>query len=133
MRPKVRKLLDSALREKNSPLFLSKNKTEIKKYFDERGIDVEEKELNQYLEEERSNGVVIRNDSERKKKEVSRAMILAPTFFSWVYSDVLHLSKSRFYGKDSTKYVVLVVDSLSLFTYLAPLKSTKADDLISAF
>ena len=133
MRPKVRKLLDSALREKNSPLFLSKNKSEIKKYFDERGIDVEEKELNQYLEEERSNGVVIRNDSERKKKEVSRAMILAPTFFSWVYSDVLHLSKSRFYGKDSTKYVVLVVDSLSLFTYLAPLKSTKADDLISAF
>ena len=54
MRPKVRKLLDSALREKNSPLFLSKNKSEIKKYFDERGIDVEEKELNQYLEEERS-------------------------------------------------------------------------------
>ena len=89
--------------------------------------------MNEYLQEERNNGVVIRNDSERKKKEISRAMILAPNFFSWIYSDVLHLSKSRFYGKDSTKYVVLVVDSLSLFTYLAPLKSTKADDLISAF
>ena len=133
MRPEVRKLLDSALRDKKSPLFLSKNKIEIKNFFEKRGLDVEDKELNEYLQEERNNGVVIRNDSERKKKEISRAMILAPNFFSWIYSDVLHLSKSRFYGKDSTKYVVLVVDSLSLFTYLAPLKSTKADDLISAF
>ena len=133
MRPKVRKLLDSALREKSSPLFLSKNKTEIKKFFEKRGFDVEEREINEYLQEERSNGVVIRNDSERKKKEISRAMILAPNFFSWTYSDVLHLSKSRNYGKDSSKFVVLIVDSLSLFVYLAALKSTKADDLISAF
>ena len=133
MRPKVRKLLDSALREKSSPLFLSKNKSEIKKFFEKRGFDVEEREINEYLQEERSNGVVIRNDSERKKKEISRAMILAPNFFSWTYSDVLHLSKSRNYGKDSSKFVVLIVDSLSLFVYLAALKSTKADDLISAF
>ena len=133
MRSKVRQLLDSGLRDKNSPLFLSKNKTEIKKFFESRGFDIDEKEIDQYLQEERSNGILIRNDSERKKKEISRAMVLAPKFFSWVFSDVLHLSKSRDYGKDSTKYVVLIVDSLSLFCYLAPLKSTKADDLISAF
>ena len=29
--------------------------------------------------------------------------------------------------------MLLIIDSLSLYTYLAPLKSTKADDLISAF
>ena len=133
MRPKIRKLLDSAIHEKNSPLFLSKNKKEIIEYFEKRGFDVEEREIVEYLQEERSSGLVIRNDSERKKKEVSRAMILAPNFFNWIFSDVLHLSKSQNYGKGSTKYVLLIIDSLSLFTYLAPLKSTKADDLIFAF
>lgn len=133
MRPKIRKLLDSAIHVKDSPLFLSKNKEEIKKYFEKRGLDVEEREIDEYLQQERSSGLVIRNDSERKKKEISRAMILAPNFFNWIFSDVLHLSKSRNYGKDSTKYILLLIDSLSLFTYLAPLKSTKADDVISAF
>ena len=133
MRAKIQKLLDSAIHEKNSPLFLSKNKKEIIEYFEKRGFDVEEREIVEYLQEERSSGLVIRNDSERKKKEVSRAMILAPNFFNWIFSDVLHLSKSRNYGKGSTKYILLIIDSLSLFTYLAPLKSTKADDLIFAF
>ena len=90
MRSKVRQLLDSGLRDKSSPLFLSKNKTEIKKFFESRGFDIDEKEIDQYLQEERSNGILIRNDSERKKKEISRAMVLAPKFFSWVFSDVLH-------------------------------------------
>ena len=69
MRPKIRKLLDSAIHEKNSPLFLSKNKKEIIEYFEKRGFDVEEREIVEYLQEERSSGLVIRNDSERKKKE----------------------------------------------------------------
>ena len=67
MRSKVRQLLDSGLRDKSSPLFLSKNKTEIKKFFESRGFDIDEKEIDQYLQEERSNGILIRNDSERKK------------------------------------------------------------------
>ena len=45
MRPKIRKLLDSAIHEKNSPLFLSKNKKEIIEYFEKRGFDVEEREI----------------------------------------------------------------------------------------
>ena len=68
MRPKIRKLLDSAIHVKNSPLFLSMNKEEIKKYFQKRGLDVEEREIDEYLQQERSSGLVIRNDSERKKK-----------------------------------------------------------------
>ena len=44
MRPKIRKLLDSAIHEKNSPLFLSKNKKEIIEYFEKRGFDVEERD-----------------------------------------------------------------------------------------
>ena len=54
MRSKVRQLLDSGLRDKSSPLFRSKNKTEIKKFFESRGFDIDEKEIDQYLQEERS-------------------------------------------------------------------------------
>ena len=133
MRSSARKTLTSALRKKESPLFLSKNKKEIHKYLTKRGFDVKKEEIEEFLEAEKSSGLVIRNDSERQKREVSRAMILAPDFFYWMHGDVAFFSKHRQYGNDSTKMILLLIDSLSLMTFLAPLKSTRAKDVIAAF
>ena len=133
MRPNVREILTSALRKKESPLYLSKNLKEIYKYLTKRGFDITKEEIRQFLDSEKSSGLVIRNDSERRKREVSRAMVLAPDFFYWMHGDVAHLSKHRNYGNGSTKMILLLIDSLSLMTFLAPLKSTRSNDVIVAF
>ena len=133
MRTSVREILTSALKKEESPLFLSKNKKEIYKYLTKRGFDLKIEEIEEFLEAERSNNIVYRNDSERRKREVSRAMILAPDFFYWMHGDVAYTSKHRNYGNDSTKFILLLIDSLSLMTFLAPLKSTRSHDVISAF
>ena len=133
MRSSVRKTLTSALQKKESPLFLSKNKNEIYKYLSKRGFDVKKEEIEEFLEGQQSSGLVIRNDSERLKRETSRAMILAPDFFYWMHGDLAFFSKYRQYGTDATKMILLLIDSLSLMTFLAPLKSTRAKDVIAAF
>lgn len=133
MRSIARETLTSALQKKESPLFLSKNKNEIHKYLTKRGFDVTKDEINEFLEGQKSSGLVIRNDSERVKREASRAMILAPDFFHWMHGDVAFFNKHRQYGSDSTKMILLLIDSLSLMTFLAPLKSTRAKDVIAAF
>ena len=133
MRSSVRKTLTSALQKKESPLFLSKNKNEIHKYLSKRGFDVKKEEIEEFLEGQQSSGLVIRNDSERLKRETSRAMILAPDFFYWMHGDLAFFSKYRQYGTDATKMILLLIDSLSLMTFLAPLKSTRAKDVIAAF
>ena len=89
MRSILRETLTSALRKKESPLFLSKNKNEIYKYLSKRGFDIKKDEIEEFLEGEKSSGLVIWNDSERMKREASRAMILAPDFFYWMHGELL--------------------------------------------
>lgn len=133
MRPESRKILSSAILSKNSKLFLSKNVKKIEKFLSKKGFEVSRSEIEEFLAEQRSNGVVIRNDSGRREAEVSRSMLLSPSFFDWCHTDLMVMSKHRNYGKNSTKYVMIFIDGLSLMTYLTPLNSTQSEVVISAF
>ena len=68
MRIESREILERAILGKGSPLFLSKNVTEIGKYLNKKGFNVEDGEIKEYLAEQRSNRVIIKNNSEKKNK-----------------------------------------------------------------
>lgn len=133
MRIESREILEKAILGKGSPLFLSKNVTEIGKYLNKKGFGVEEGEIKEYLAEQKSNRVIIKNNSEKKISEVSRPMILPPNFFEWINVDLCYLSKSQGYGRLSTRYIMVICCGLSLYTYYAPCNSTKAQSIIQCF
>ena len=133
MRIESREILERAILGKGSPLFLSKNVTEIGKYLNKKGFNVEDGEIKEYLAEQRSNRVIIKNNSEKKISEVSRPMILPPNFFEWINIDLCYLSRSRGYGRSSPRYIMVITCGLSLYTYYAPCTSTKSQNVIQSF
>ena len=133
MRIESREILEKAILGKGSPLFLSKNVTDIGKYLNKKGFDVEEGEIKEYIAEQRSNRVIRKNNSERKISEVSRPVILPPNFMEWMHIDLCYLSKNRSYGRSSTRYVMVLTCGLSLYVYYEPCSSTKGQSVIQAF
>ena len=93
MRVESREILEKAIRGKGSPLFLSKNARQIGKYLKKKGFDVGQSEIKEYLAEQKSNDILIKNDSKRKASELSRPWILPPNYFEWLNVDLCHLSK----------------------------------------
>ena len=133
MRVESREILKRAISAKGSPLFLSKSVAVIGKYLKRKGFHVEESEIKEYLAEQKSNEIVIKNNSEKKISEVSRPVILPPNFFEWINVDLCYLSKNRGYGSSSTRYVLVLVCGLSLYTYYAPCYSTNSSSVIKSF
>ena len=64
MRSESREILKKVVNGKGSPLFLSKNVRDIEKYLKKKGFDVERSEIDEYLSEQKSNDIVIKNNSE---------------------------------------------------------------------
>ena len=133
MRSESREILKKVVNGKGSPLFLSKNVRDIEKYLKKKGFDVERSEIDEYLSEQKSNDIVIKNNSEKKISEVSRPVILPPNFFEWINVDLAYLSKNHGYGSSSPRYVLVLVCGLSLFTYYSPCYGTKSDLVIKSF
>ena len=133
MRIASREVLKRAISGKGSPLFLSKNASDISSYLKKKGFDIEIGEIKEYLAEQKSSSVVIKNNSERKISEVSRPYIIPPNFFEWINVDLCVLSRNHGYGRGSTRYVMVMVCGLSLYTYYAPCYSTKGDSVVKCF
>ena len=133
MRIESREILKRAISGRGSPLFLSKNSEEISRYLKKKGFDIEINEIKEYLAEQKSSSVIIKNNSEKRISEVSRPYILPPNFFEWMNVDLCVMSKNRGYGRGSTRYVMVLVCGLSLYTYYAPCYSTKSEAVIKSF
>ena len=133
MRSESREILKKVVNGKGSPLFLSKNVRDIEKYLKKKGFDVKQSEIDEYLSEQKSNDILIKNNSEKKISEVSRPIILPPNFFEWINVDLAYLSKNHGYGSSSPRYVLVLVCGLSLFTYYSPCYGTKSDLVIKSF
>ena len=133
MRIESRKVLKRAVSGKGSPLFLSKNAYEIGKYLKRKGFDVEQSEIREYLAEQKSSDIVIKNNSEKKISEVSRPVILPPNYFEWLNVDLCYLSRDRGYGSSSTRYILVLMCGLSLYTYYAPCSGTRSSFVIKSF
>ena len=132
MQNSARDILASALNDKKSPLFLSKNIKRIGKFLKKKGFDINEKTIKAFLAEKKSAPLVTKNKSERKISELSRPFIGPQEFFRLCHCDLIVLSKHRAYGS-SEKYLLVFVDGLSNFTYLEACNSTKSKDIIAAF
>ena len=128
----TRNLLNEALNDKNSPLFLSKNVGRIFSFFQKQGKNINKKHIASFLAEKKSAKIVISNASNRKIAEVSRPFIGPQSFFQLCYCDLIVLSKNRYYGGQK-KLILVLVESLSNFTLLEASVSTKSKDIISAF
>ena len=133
MRIETRKILKRVVSAKDSPLFLSKNAYEIGKYVKRKGFDVEQSEIEEYLAEQSSADIVIKNHSEKKISEVSRPVVLPPNYFEWINVDLCYMSKNRGYGRSSSRYVLILVCPLSLYTYYAPCYGTRSSYVIKSF
>ena len=133
MRVESREILEKAIRGKGSPLFLSKNARQIGKYLKKKGFDVGQSEIKEYLAEQKSNDILIKNDSKRKASELSRPWILPPNYFEWLNVGLCHLSKNRSYGSSSPRYVLVMVCGLSLYSYFSCCYSTKSNSVIKSF
>ena len=133
MRIESRKILKRVVSAKDSPLFLSKNAYEIGKFLKRKGFDVEESEIKEYLAELKSVDIVIKNHSEKKTSELSRPVVLPPNYFEWLQVDLCVLSKNHAYGRGSSRYVLILMCGLSLFTYYAPCYGTRSSSVIQSF
>ena len=133
MRIESRKILKRVVSAKDSPLFLSKNAYEIGKFLKRKGFDVEESEIKEYLAEQKSVDIVIKNHSEKKTSELSRPVVLPPNYFEWLQVDLCVLSKNHAYGRSSSRYVLILMCGLSLFTYYAPCYGTRSSQVIQSF
>ena len=65
MRIESREVLKRAISGKGSPLFLSKNANDIRGYLKRKGFDIEISEIKEYLAEQKSGSVIIKNNSEK--------------------------------------------------------------------
>lgn len=135
MRIESREVLKRAINGKGSPVFLSKNASDISEYLNRKGFDIKIDEIKEYLAEQKSGSVIIKNvsHSERKISEVSRPYILPPSFFEWINVDLAVLSRNRGYGRGSTRYVMCLVCGLSLYCYYAPCRGKDSQSIIRCF
>ena len=132
VRGSARKILQEALDDKHSPLFLSKNITRIESYLNKRGLDVKRDEISSFLAEKKSAIIARKNFSKRTIAEKSAPFNGAPNFFQVCHTDLIVLSKHRSYGSKK-RYILVLVDGLSSFTYLEAVGSTKSTVIIDAF
>ena len=133
MRIESREVLKRAISGKGSPLFLSKNANDIRGYLKRKGFDIEISEIKEYLAEQKSGSVIIKNNSEKLISEVSRPYILPPSFFEWINVDLCVLSRNHGYGRGSTRYIMAIVCGLSLFTYFSPCHGKDSNSIIRCF
>ena len=94
---------------------------------------MEQSEIWEYLAEQKSSDIVIKNNSEKKISEVSRPVILPPNYFEWLNVDLCYLSRDRGYGSSSTRYILVLMCGLSLYTYYAPCSGTRSSFVIKSF
>ena len=127
-----RNVLEKTLNENNSPLFLSRNVAKIKLYLKKKGFDIKKDEISAFIAEKKSASITRKNFSTRKIAEKSAPFNGPQKFFQVCHSDLIVLSKNRSYNS-SKRYVLVLVDGLSSFTYLQSLGSTKSENVIQAF
>ena len=127
-----RNILERALLDKSSKIYLNKNVETIKRYLKSKGIIIEPNEIKAFLLTQKSAGQISRNTSRRKIAEVSKSFTGRQSFFAQVHSDIVVLSKKRSYN--SSDYLILtVVEQLTNFIYLEKVKSTSFIHISAAF
>ena len=128
----ARKVLSTALNDKQSPLFLSKNVKRIESFLKKRGFNIDKKTIGSFLAEKKSASIVTKNYSNRKIAEISQPFNGPQNFFQVCHCDLIVLSKHRYYGSNQ-KYILVLVDGLSSYVFLEASNSTKSKDIIAAF
>ena len=124
MEKTAKEILESAIHDANSEVYLCKNPQTVRKYLWLKGFDIPIDTVKAYLLALKSAPVINKNYSERKIAEVSRPFAGKQAFFSSVHGDIAVLSKKRHYG--TKEYLILlIVDFVSNFTFLEKIKSTK--------
>ena len=131
METRVKTILQSALLDKSSKIYLSKNVKTIKKHLWTKGIEVEEEDIKEFLLTQKSFSQTTTNTSRRKIAEVSKPFVGQQSFFAQVHSDICVLSKKRSYY--SSSYMILtVIEALTNFIYLEKVRSTSFNDISAA-
>lgn len=124
-------ILKELLKNKNSPLFLSKNINRIKRYLYENGIHIEKRAIKGILASVKSNSQITNNSSRRKTAEIGKIFETSQQFGRILHSDILVLSKLRKYR--TNKYLILtLVDGLSNYILLDLLSNNKAETVINS-
>ena len=128
----AKNVLDTAISDPKSGIYLSKNIKKVKRFLSLKGFDVKLVDIKSYLDSSKSFNHVTKNFSRRQISETSKAFDGQQLFFRTVHCDVAVLSKKRKYGSRS-KLVMLVCDQLSNFLYLERLESTGSKQSIACF
>ena len=115
---RAKNVLDTAISDPKSGIYLSKNIKKVKRFLSLKGFDVKLVDIKSYLDSSKSFNHVAKNFSRRQISETSKAFDGQQLFFRTVHCDVAVLSKKRKYGS-RFKLVMLVCDQLSNFLYLA--------------
>ena len=128
----VKTILERALLDKSSKIFLNKNVKTIQKHLKLNGIEISSSDIKSFLLTQKSAAQRSSLSSRRKIAEVSRSFTGRQSFFANVHSDICVLSKKRSY--DSSEYMILIlVEQLTNYIYLEKVKSTSFLHISSAF
>ena len=125
-------ILKKLLLDKTSDLYLNKNTNTIKRYLNERAIDIPLTVIKQFLATQKSAHIATSNISARKISESSKSFFGKAKFFYTNHTDILFLSKKRNYNSRDLLLITLI-EQISGYTYIELIKSTKSVDVISAF
>ena len=116
----------------SSPIYLTHDVKEIKKYCDQNGLDMQKEEITKFLEKSKSSNLKAEDGKNKKIREVSKKFVLRSKMFSQLHADIFMLSKSRSYNT-TLRYIFIIACSLSSFLLVEPLSSLKFEFIKKAF
>ena len=132
MEKNTRNILERALLDENSTIYLCKNIKTIKKYLKLKNIDLDENQIKEFLLTQKSSSQITTNTSRRKIAEISKGFFGQQSFFSQIHTDICVLSKKRpYFTKDYL--ILLVIELLSNYVFLEIVKSTSFKYISEAF
>ena len=91
----VKTILERALLDKSSKIFLNKNVKTIQKHLKLNGIEISSSDIKSFLLTQKSAAQKSSLSSRRKIAEVSRSFSGRQSFFAIVHSDICVLSKNE--------------------------------------
>lgn len=126
------KKLHFSWNDKNSSIYLTKNWKKIFKYGKVIGWNLSENEIKNFIEKQKVSQIQYKNIGSQKIAQTGKSFGLRARFGSIFQGDLMFLSKKYGYGSAS-KYLMVIVESLSRWIFVEPMYSTKFDQQKTAF
>ena len=122
--------LSAAWKNKDSPIFFSKNVKEIIKYTRQNGIDISKTDIKRFLERQRSSNVLPASASRVKIAQTGKSFLLEPRFFSQLHGDIFFLTKNRKYNTSKRK-IMIIVCALSKMVFMRAMTKITSNNMIA--